>query len=309
MSKPLFSIVIPVYFNEPNIPYTIPCLEELQKKLSEYDIEFIFVDDGSRDHSLDLLLKARERNKRITVIKLSKNFGANIASQAGIRHAKGDCIGLLAADLQDPPELFEDMLQKWKEGYKVVMAVREDREEPWHQKFFSNSTYFLMRNIAFPDYPKKGYDLVLFDRQVANELRQYSGRNSYLPFLIFSLGHKRFQIPYIRKKREHGESQWTFSKKIKAFIDSIVNFSYVPLRLMSLVGFIVAGLSFIYGIVVIFGYLRGEVPVEGWTTIIVIVTFLLGLIIIMLGIIGEYLWRTLDEARQAPLFIIDEIYE
>jgi glycosyltransferase involved in cell wall biosynthesis len=309
MSKSLFSIVIPVYFNEPNIPYTIPRLEELQKSLPDYTIEFIFVDDGSRDRSLDLLLHERERNENIRIIKLSKNFGSNIAIQAGIRHAKGDCIGILAADLQDPPELFVEMLQKWKEGYKIVMAVREDREEPWHQKFLSNSTYYLMRKIAFPDYPEKGYDLVLFDKQVANELCQYSGRNSYLPFLIFSLGHKRFQIPYVRRKREHGKSQWTFSKKIKAFIDSIVNFSYVPLRLISFIGFIVAGLSFIYGIIVIAGYLRGEVPIEGWTSIIVIMTFLLGLIIIMLGIIGEYLWRTLDEARQSPVFIIDEIYE
>jgi dolichol-phosphate mannosyltransferase len=309
MSKPLFSIVIPFYFNELNIPYTIPRLEELQKKLSDYDIEFIFIDDGSQDLTLNLLLKAREKNNSIKVIKLSKNFGANTASQVGIRYATGDCVGVLAADLQDPPELFVDMLQKWKEGYKIVMAIREDREEPWHQKFFSNSTYYLMRKIAFPDYPEKGYDLVLFDKQIANELRQFSGRNSYLPFLIFSLGHKRFQIPYVRKKREHGKSRWTFSKKIKSFIDSIVNFSYVPLRLMSLIGFIVAGLSFIYGVIVIIGYIRGEVPIEGWTSIIVIVTFLLGLIIIMLGIIGEYLWRTLDEARQAPLFIIDEIYE
>lgn len=309
MNKPLFSIVIPIYFNEPNIPYTIPCLEELQKKIPEFDIEFIFVDDGSRDRSLDLLLKAREKNKNIKIIKLSKNFGANTASQAGIRNAKGDCIGILAADLQDPPDLFIEMLYKWNEGYKIVMAVREDREEPWHQKFLSNFTYRLMRIMAFPDYPKKGYDLVLFDKQVANDIRQFSGRNCYLPFLIFSLGYNRFQIPYIRRKREHGKSQWTFSKKIKSFIDSIVNYSYVPLRLISLIGFIVAGLSFLYGIIVIFGYLRGEVPVEGWTTIIVIVTFLLGLIIIMLGIIGEYVWRTLDEARHAPLFIIDEIFE
>jgi dolichol-phosphate mannosyltransferase len=309
MSKPLFSIVIPVYFNEPNIPYLIPCLESLQEKLSDYNIEFIFVDDGSGDQSFNLLLKAKEKNKNIKIIKLSKNFGSNIASQAGIRHANGDCIGILAADLQDAPELFVEMLQKWKEGYKIVMAVRQDREEPWHQKLISNSTYYLMRKIAFSDYPKKGYDLVLFDKQVANELRQFSGRNTYLPFLIFSLGHKRFQIQYIRKKREHGTSQWTFSKKIKSFIDSIVNFSYVPLRLISLIGFCVAVISFTYGILVLVAYFMGRVPVEGFTTIIVVVTFLLGLIIIMLGIIGEYLWRTLDEARQAPLYIIDEIFE
>jgi len=308
-TKCLFSVVIPIYYNELNIPYTVPRLQKLQEILPEIELEYIFVDDGSKDSSLQLLLKEREKDPRIKVIKLSKNFGSMAAIQAGLLHVKGDCVGVIAADLQDPPELFVDMIAEWKMGKKVVMAVRADREESFSQKMFSNSYYYFMRKLALRDYPKGGFDFVLLDKQIVMELNDIQEKNTNIMSLIYWLGHEQHYIPYIRQERKHGKSRWTFSKKIKLFVDSFVSFSYAPIRFMSFIGVIVAMLSFLYGIFTIFNALTGVIKIEGWTSIIAIITFLLGMIMIMLGIIGEYLWRILDESRKRPAFIIDEIYE
>jgi polyisoprenyl-phosphate glycosyltransferase len=307
MSKKTFSILVPIYFNELNIPYTVPRLKNLQKLLPDYDLEFVFVDDGSKDNSFNLLMRERELDSRIKVIRLSKNFGSMSAIQAGLEYVSGDCIGIIAADLQDPPELFETMVKEWEQGKKVVMATREDRDESWSQKLFSNTYYRLMRKYAISEYPKGGFDFVLIDKQVASELINIKEKNTNIMSLIFWLGHERATIPYVRQKREHGKSKWTMSKKIKLFVDSFVSFSFVPIRFMSMIGFITALFSFIYGIFVLINSLIGNVNVQGWTTLIALITFLLGLMMLMLGIIGEYLWRILDETRKRPGYIIDEV--
>lgn len=307
--KKKISIVIPVYFNELDLPYSVPELLKLASDLKNYDVELIFVDDGSGDNSLDLLLDIKKKHKLIKIIKLSRNFGSMIAVQAGIRHASGDCIGIIAADLQDPPKLFLNMIEKWENGYKVILAIREDREESKIQKTMAALYYFILRKIAFPDYPDGGFDFVLFDRQIAEELKMYSGKNTNIMSLIFSLGHKRYCIPYTRGMRKFGKSRWTFWKKINLLIDSLVSFSYLPVRFMSFIGITIAFGSFIYGLFVCLNYFRGNILVPGWTALIIILSFFLGLIMIMLGIIGEYLWRNLDESRKSPLFIIDELFE
>lgn len=308
-SKKKFSIVIPIYFNELNIPHTVPRLKKLQEILPEFELEFIFVDDGSKDNSLSLLLKEKEEDSRIKVVRLSKNFGSMSAVQAGLHYVTGDCIGIISADLQDPPELFAEMISKWESGSKVVMATRSDREESFSQKLFSNSYYYLMNRFAIKDYPNGGFDFVLIDRQVVDELNTMNEKNTNIMSLIFWVGHKQETVPYIRQQRQYGKSRWTLSKKIKLFIDSFVSFSYAPIRFMSLIGFITAVLSFLYGVVVIISAILGTATLQGWTTIIGLITFLLGLIMVMLGIIGEYLWRILDETRRRPSYIVDEYYE
>jgi glycosyltransferase involved in cell wall biosynthesis len=308
-TKNKFSIVIPTYYNELNIPHTIPRLQLLGDLLSEFELEFIFVDDGSKDRTVPLLLEAQKKDTRIKVIKLSKNFGSISAINAGLHYVSGDCVGLIAADLQDPPELFVEMLARWRDGKKVVMATRSDREEPLSQKIISNSYYYLMDKFAIKGYPKGGFDFVLMDRQVANEIIQISEKNTNIMSLIFWLGHEQEFIPYVRKKREHGKSMWTFSKKIKLFIDSFVSFSYFPIRFMSIFGAIMAVASFIYGVFVIVNTLMGGPIVVGWASLVALMSFFFGLIMIMLGIIGEYLWRILDETRNRPAFIVDEVYE
>ncbi|WCF07866.1 glycosyltransferase family 2 protein [Paenibacillus thiaminolyticus] len=308
-TKQLFSIVVPIYYNELNIPHTIPRLQNLQSVLYDYELEFIFVDDGSKDRSLELLLSEQKKDHRIKVIKLSRNFGSMSAIQAGLQHSKGDCVGIISADLQDPPELFEQMIHSWENGHKVVMATRSEREESFSQKMFSNAYYSLMRRFALQDYPKGGFDFVLIDRQIVEEINNIKEKNTNIMSLIYWLGHSQDRLSYVRQERRHGKSRWTLSKKIKLFIDSFVSFSYVPIRFISTVGIITAIISFLYGLFIIFNSLFGTIPIQGWSTIIALITFLLGLIMVMLGIIGEYLWRILDESRNRPSYIVDEIYD
>jgi polyisoprenyl-phosphate glycosyltransferase len=305
-TKKLFSIVVPIYYNEDNLPYTIPRLKQLQASLPNYDLEFVFVDDGSKDNSLQYLMEARETDPRIKVIKLSRNFGSMAAVQAGLEYANGDCVGIISADLQDPPELFIDMINNWEDGNKVVLATRSDREESFSQKLFSNSYYLMMDRFAIKGYPKGGFDFVLIDKQVVGELNKIKEKNTNIMSLIFWLGYSQNSVSYVRQKREHGKSRWTLSKKIKLFIDSFVSFSYSPIRFMSMIGVVTALLSFLYGVFVIINALFGYISLQGWTTIIALITFFLGLIMIMLGIIGEYLWRILDESRKRPPYVIDE---
>lgn len=303
-----FSIVVPIYYNESNIPHTIPELKKLENFLPGYNLEFIFVDDGSGDNSFQLLLEERKKDDRIKIIKLSKNFGAMCAIQAGISFTTGDCIGIINADIQDPPELFVEMVKKWEKGSKIVIATRKDREDSFLQKLFSNLFYFLMASFAIKDYPKGGFDFVLFDKQIATEINRISEKNTNIMSLIFWLGYKKSFIYYVRKKRIYGKSKWTLSKKVKLFIDSFIAFSYAPIRFISFFGLITACMSFLYGAYTIIDSILGKIPVQGFTTLIAVITFLLGLIMVMLGIIGEYLWRILDETRKRPSYIVDEIH-
>lgn len=303
------SIVVPVYYNELNIPHTIPRLQNLQNIMPDYDFEFVFVDDGSKDNSFSLLMEAREQDSRIKVIKLSRNFGSMSAIQAGLGYTTGDCVGIIAADLQDPPEMFKEMMEHWKSGKKVILATREDREESFSQKLFSNTYYFLLEKLALKGYPKGGFDFLLIDRQVVHEVVKIHEKNTNIMSLIYWLGHDQVQIPYVRQERKLGKSRWTLSKKIKLFVDSFVSFSYSPIRIMSFIGVMTAILSFLYGVFVIVGTLFGIIELQGWTTIIALITFLLGIIMIMLGIIGEYLWRILDESRERPSYVVDKTFE
>lgn len=309
MNKSLFSIVIPVYYNELNLPDTVPQLLNLRSKLSEHDLELIFVDDGSGDSSLEVLMDYHLRYpETITLIKLTRNFGSMAAIQAGFTLARGDCVGMISADLQDPPELFIEMLRYWEEGNKAVFAIRQDRDEPFISKFFSNSYYYLVRKYAVADYPNGGFDFFLIDRQVIKELNLIQEKNTNIMTLIYWLGFKPIMIPYIRSKRKRGKSRWTLSKKVKLFVDTFVAFSYFPIRALSLTGLVVAIGSFCYGMFILFYWLFFGIPVRGYVPIMLVMTFASGLQISMLGILGEYLWRTLDEARKRPLFVIDEVY-
>lgn len=208
--------------------------------------------------------------------------------------------------MQDPPELIDEMLDKWLSGTKITIAEREDREEPLSQKIVSNLFHFLMKNFALKNYPEKGSDLILLDRKVIDYINGLSEKNTnYLSVILYS-GFKYETIYYTRKKREIGKSSYTFSKKLKYAVDSFISFSYIPIRLISLIGIIVSLLSFIFGLYVVINTLFFGSDVRGFTTIIALVTFLLGLLMFMLGIIGEYLWRILDEVKNRPRYIVEE---
>lgn len=304
-----FSIIIPVYYNEPNLPDTIPQLLSLAGYIPGFDLELVFVDDGSGDYSLHILLEFQSQYPEIIkVVKLTRNFGAMAALQAGLTVATGDCLGVIAADLQDPPELFIDMILHWKNGVKAIFAVRQGRDEPFLQKKFSNAYYSLIRKFAIADYPYGGFDFFLIDRQIANEINHIQEKNTNIMTLIFWLGFKPVFIPYIRRGRTKGVSRWTLSKKLKLFVDTFVAFSFFPIRFLSIIGFLVAISSFFYGGLLLIYWLVFGVVVKGYVPTMLVMTFVSGIQMSMLGILGEYLWRTMDEVRGRPYFVIDEIY-
>jgi polyisoprenyl-phosphate glycosyltransferase len=307
--RALLSIVVPVYFNALNLPDTIPQLLALGEKSGDVGIELVFVDDGSGDNSLDVLRQFQSQHPdQIRVVKLTRNFGSMAAIQAGLTVTRGDCVGMIAADLQDPPELFLEMIAHWRAGSKAVLAVRSDREDSASQRFFAKSYYSLIRRFALSGYPPGGFDFFLIDRQVVADILRIREKNTNLMSLIFWLGYRPVLLPYVRRAREKGHSRWTLSKKIKLFIDSFVAFSYVPIRFLSATGLFVASTAFIYGAYVFFAWLVQDIPVRGFAPIIIVLALTSGLQMTMLGILGEYLWRTLDETRRRPNFVIDEVY-
>ena len=305
-----FSIVIPVDYNEPNRPETVPQLLGLAERIPQCRLELVFVDDGSGDRSFEILRKFQERYPdTIKVVKLTRNFGSMAAIQAGFTVVSGDCVGMISADLQDPPELFLEMLDHWKKGAKAVFAVRQDREEPFSQKLFSNTYYALVRKYAIPGYPDGGFDFFLVDRQVVNEVNRIQEKNTNLMTLIYWLGFRPILLPYVRRARARGKSRWTLAKKFKLFADTFVAFTFFPLRVLSVVGFLAALTSFGYGTFILIYWLLFGIDVKGWVPTMLIITFTTGLQMTMLGVLGEYLWRTLDEVRRRPPFVIDEVYD
>jgi len=303
------SIIVPVYFNEGSLPPLFERLQAIERQLRDIDmvLELIFVDDGSGDASLEALLRIKSARPATKVVKLSRNFGAVHASKCGFQFVTGHAFMILAADLQDPPELIMEMVAKWREGSKFVICERVSRDDPIIAKLYAALFYWLLHRLVMSDYPQGGYDMALMDRSLLPHLT-HSSKNLYTPLLAYWLGYKPAVIHYHRAKREHGRSRWTFAKKFKAFLDVMLGFSVKPIRLISGFGAIVAALSFAYGLSVTINALYGNVPVPGFAALAALITFLLGLVIIMLGIIGEYLWRVFDEVNRRPEVVIDEIY-
>jgi glycosyltransferase involved in cell wall biosynthesis len=305
MKQKLLSIVVPLRNEAENLETLHGRLSEVAAKLDR-DSEFIFIDDGSSDRSYQVLLKMRERDPRVCVIRLSRNFGSHSACLAGFCRARGDHAVILAADLQDPPELVTKLLSAADDGHDIVWANREDRNDPPLTVMFASAYNRIMKSIAMPNWPDKGFDLVLVSRRVLDVLVSRQESNTSLFGQILWTGFAQTSIGYKRDARRSGKSKWTFARKLKLAIDSFVSFSYVPIRLISLFGLVSALAGVLYaGLVVTVRLTRGS-PVEGWASLMVVVLVLGGVQLLMLGVIGEYLWRTLDETRRRPPFIISE---
>lgn len=302
---------MPCYYNAQNLPHTFEELSVRETELEDLvELQYVFVDDGSKDATLDVLHQQKSMLKgQVKIIKLARNFGAYNAVLAGLNYDDGDCTVVLAADLQDPPELIHKMLQRWQSGFKFVIANREDREEPFFQKLISGTFHKLMRRHAIRHIPPGGYDLVLFDKQIREQVVKMDEQNAHLLYLMSWLGYEYVTIPYTRRKREIGKSRWTFSKKLKLFIDSFVSFSFFPIRALSVAGLVLGGLALLYGLFIIIARVAGWVPIQGWSTLMVVLLFVSAFQMIGLGILGEYIWRALDAARNRPNFIVDKIWE
>ncbi|MCC6865621.1 MAG: glycosyltransferase family 2 protein [Ignavibacteria bacterium] len=306
------SIVIPVYCNELNVEPTFNKIYEVVIKQNPgMTFEVIFVDDGSYDNSMEKLIKLKENhNDLIKIIKLTRNFGQVNAIYAGYSKAKGKCIVNISADLQDNPELINDMFKYfYEENYPIVICTRSDREETFARRTTSKLFYAAMRKLSFSDMPSGGFDFLLIDAKVKNLLLNNMEANAFWQGQILWTGYRVKYIPYTRQKRELGESKWTFSKKMKYLIDGVLGYSFLPIRIISILGIIISLSGFLYAIFIVIAKFTGNVPFQGWAPLMIIVLLLSGFQMLMLGIIGEYLWRTLDEVRRRQAYVIENIYE
>ena len=305
------SIIIPCYFNEENIPVTAKELINNEKLFpEEVQFEYILVDDGSKDNTLREILAFKDIFPgKVIAIKLAGNVGSYNAVVAGMEYASGDCTVIIAADLQDPPELMVKMYEYWKQGFKLVMGNRQDRQETVVQKYLSNTFHWIMKTIALKNIPDGGFDYVFFDKQIREEVLKMKERNSNIFYLMTWMGYNYVNIPYSRKNREIGVSRWTLKKKIKLLIDSVLSFSFFPIRSISVIGIILGVIAFLYAIYIIILRLLGNIDVQGWTGLMVVLLFVSSFQMIGLGILGEYLWRSLDASRKRPLYVVEEVYK
>ena len=306
---PKISVIVPCYYNGENIPYTSAALIENEKNFpAGTEFEYVMVDDGSKDNTLDALRKFKAGNPdKVRIVKLSGNFGSYNAVQAGMKYATGDCTVVISADLQDPPELMTKMYDYWQKGFKLVVANREDREDSFFTRTAAILYQKMIRKYALPNLPQGGFDFCLFDRALREQVVQMSETNTNSLYLLTWLNYDYACIPYTRRKRQIGKSRWTMKKKIKLFIDSFVSFSYTPLRMITVGGLLLGGLALAYGLYVIVAKALGLIDVEGWTTMMVVFLFISAFQMLALGIIGEYIWRTLEAARKRPPYIVDTV--
>ncbi len=300
------SIIIPVYWNSDTL---MLLYEDMKAKILEKlgDYELVFVDDGSGDNSWEIMNQIRDMDSHVQCVKLSRNFGEHAALLAGLSVCTGDCAVTKQADLQEDSEIILEMYESWKRGNKVVLAVRKDRDENPVKVFFANMYYAIVRKTITKNMPEGGCDCYLLDRQVIQVLQDLNEKNSSLTLQVLWAGFQTDHVYFHRRDREVGESRWTFSKKFKLVLDSMMSFSYFPIRMMSIVGVtfnILAVLMFIY---VLAEKFTVGTPIAGWSSLMCVVLLSSGLILLTLGILGEYVWRALDAARTRPPFIIDVV--
>ena len=306
MSK--LSIVIPVYYNADTLELLYQDMrEKILGKLGDYEI--VFVDDGSGDDSWQVMNSLRSRYPHIRLVRLSRNFGEHAALLAGLSVCTGDCAVTKQADLQEDSGIILEMYESWKRGNKVVLAVRKERKENPVKVFFANLYYALIRKIVNKNMPVGGCDCYLIDRKVIEVLQRLDEKNSSLTLQVLWAGFKTDMIYFVRQDREIGKSRWTLAKKVKLVMDSVMSFSYFPLRFMSGLGIFFNILAVILLVIVLIEKFTKNTPIVGWTSLMCVVLCASGIIMLMLGILGEYIWRALDAARSRPPYIIDELLE
>jgi len=305
------SVVVPVFHNATSLRALAARLKTAADACGDLRFEFVFVDDGSKDESLDVLRELSGEDPRVRVVRLSRNFGSNNAILAGLAASTGDASVAIAADLQDPPELIPEMVGLWREGHKVVLAVRRSRKDPLLTRALAGLFYSLFRRFAIPTMPEHGFDFFLLDRRVRNLIVEIQENNAYLMGLILWMGFHPAVLGYDRRGRDthFGASMWTFWKRVKYFVDSFVAFSYVPLRLASLIGVLLAGASVGYGILILYLRIARGFPVVGWTSLMLVLLAVSAVQILLLGVLGESMWRNLEETRRRPRFVVESVVE
>ena len=309
-SKPYYvSVIIPIYNEYEGIPFLVENLNSFFGDHPRLRSEVIFVNDGSKDGSFERLQEMVHKTYKAKIISLSRNFGSHAALRAGISISSGELVCFNYADLQDPLELILQLEEKTKEGMDIIWAHRESTKVSLGEKTFSSLYAYLMKKFAFSNFPDKGFDIVMFNKKVADQVKNNVEANSSIFLQILGMGFHQSSISYKKRERKTGISKWTISKKIKLFIDSFVAFSYAPIRMVTIIGILMFFFGLLWTLYIITRKLVFHDLASGWPALMSILTIGFGITNISLGIIAEYLWRTLDASRKRPVFIIDKIVE
>ncbi|NOY15464.1 MAG: glycosyltransferase family 2 protein [Gammaproteobacteria bacterium] len=302
----LLSVIVPVFNEEEVIKSFLQRITSVLDTLS-FDSEILFVNDGSTDSTLDILNQLKEHDPRISIVDLSRNFGKEIAMTAGLDYCKGDAVVIIDADLQDPPELIPELVQKWQAGYDVVYAKRISRKgESALKKLTSKAFYRVIKRVSHVPIPEDTGDFRLMSRRAVNALNSLRERNRYMKGLFAWIGYSQTAVLYHRDPRYAGESKWSYLSLWDLAIEGITSFTVAPLKLSTYLGLLTATGAFIYGLWIIIKTLIYSDPVAGYPTMMVVILFLGGVQLLALGIIGEYLGRIFSESKQRPLYLVNE---
>ncbi|MDQ5982088.1 MAG: polyisoprenyl-phosphate glycosyltransferase [Patescibacteria group bacterium] len=303
------TVLIPAYNEEQVLPALFERLSTLADRESQYSFEFLFVNDGSRDRTLEIIKHHAEQDHRVSYINLSRNFGKEIAMIAGIDHVKGDALVIVDADLQDPPELIPEMIKLWEEGYDDVYAKRRSREgETWLKKFTSKQYYALLQSVTRIPIQEDTGDFRLLDRRVVESIKQFRESQRNAKAIFSQVGFNKKEILYDRDPRAAGETKWSYVKLLDLAISGITSFTTAPLRVASILGILVSFVSFIYIIYLLVRPLFGESTGSGYSSLMAVILFLGGVQLLSLGIIGEYIGRIFNETKHRPLYLVEQYH-
>lgn len=307
--KKLISYVFPIYNESGNIDLLYTTMNKLLATNKKYNYEIIFVNDGSRDDSIEKLVALQKQDARITVIDFSRNFGHQIAVTAGLDHTRGDAVIIMDSDMQDPPRVSFELLEQWENGYDVVYAQRRTRKDTLFKRFTADMFYRTLEKLADINIPRNTGDFRLIDRKVIHEMKRFKEHNRFLRGMISFVGFKQTGVLFDRDERNAGETGYPLNKMLKFAADGIFSFSTAPLRFISGVGYFVASVSLLGIFYAIFMKIFvPEVTIEGWTFIVISVLFIGGIQLIMLGVLGSYIGRIYTETQNRPLYMINDIY-
>lgn len=303
------SILIPAYNEQAVLEKLFVRLTKLANDIKNYEFEFLFVNDGSKDETLDIIKDYAEKDDRVAYVSFSRNFGKEIAMIAGFDHVTGDATVVIDADLQDPPELIPQMIKFWEEGYDDVYAKRKSREgESWFKKTTSKVYYRLLEQVSHVPIQKDTGDFRLLDRRAVEALKQFRESQRYTKGMFSWIGFNKKEILYDRDERVAGTTKWNYRKLTDFAIDGITSFTTAPLRISTYVGFIVSLIAFVYLVVLIVRTLLFGTDLGGYPSTMAVILFLGGVQLLSLGIIGEYIGRIFNETKQRPLYLVQEYH-
>ena len=309
MKTPVYSVVIPAYNEQEVINETYKRLTKVMTEMGE-TYELVFVNDGSKDQTAQIIAGFCESDPSVRLINFTRNFGHMPAISAGMEQARGQAIFVIDADLQDPPELFPQMAEKWKEGYHVVYGKRIKRKgESVFKRLTAKVFYRFLKHMTSVDLPPDTGEFRLIDRKVCDAVNKLPEKNRYIRGLVSWVGFKQIPVEYIREERFAGETKYPLRKMIAFAMDAITSFSYKPLKLATMIGFLISLLSFIYILFVIYEVLFTDHAIAGWASTIAAILFTQGIVLMLLGLMGEYIGRIYTELQNRPIYIIQEIVE